>query len=345
MSTSKKPVKKPTKNSAKKPVKKQAPKKVLGRGLSALMADVALSHDDVQDDAPVSTPAETAQKEPASKKVKTQSAGSHKNIDTLPIDRIERNPDQPRRAFDKTKLEELTNSIADKGVLQPILVRPLPERPDEKGQGKKVARYQIVAGERRWLAAQQAGLDHMPALIRELNDREVLEIGVVENVQRADLNPMEEAMAYQALKDQFGRRQEDIARAVGKSRPYIANMLRLLSLPELSRTYLREGRINAGHARAILAAPDPQALAELIVTRRMSVREAEFEVRRQNKTARPVTEKDRRRDADTRYIEQQLTDHLGLKTSLKHKNPGGVLSIKYRSLDDLEDLITKLKKA
>ncbi|HFB54277.1 MAG TPA: ParB/RepB/Spo0J family partition protein [Hellea balneolensis] len=337
MSTSKKPTQKPIKKSAKKPVKKQPKKQVLGRGLSALMADVALSHDETS----VSVPKEATDKKPVLENRPTTSQSRNKNIDTLPIDRIERNPDQPRRAFDKTKLEELTNSIADKGVLQPILVRPLLEKPDDKGQ----IRYQIVAGERRWLAAQQAGLEHMPALIRELSDREVLEIGVVENVQRADLNPVEEAMAYQALKDQFGRRQEDIARAVGKSRPYIANMLRLLSLPELSRTYLREGRINAGHARAILAAPDPQALAELIVTRRMSVREAEFEVRRQNKTARPVTEKDRRRDADTRYIEQQLTDHLGLKISLKHKNPGGILSIKYRSLDDLEDLITKLKKA
>ena len=306
------------------------PPSKLGRGLSALMEEI--------------TP--PAPKKPAKKAAKTKpktkqvSAG----INTVPIDKLERNPSQPRRHFDKALLEDLTNSIKDKGVLQPILVRPLPKSYGAKGQ-KIAGRYQIVAGERRWQAAVNAGLTDMPVLIRELSDREVLEIGVVENVQRADLNPIEEAMAYQALREQFGRKQADIARAIGKSRSHVANCLRLLSLPDIARNYLADGKITAGHARAVLSAPDPQALAEMIVAKRLSVREAENMARQMGMDQRESTPRERNDDVNTRFIERQLTEHLGLKVSINHKNPAGTVTIKYKTLPDLEDLIVALRKS
>ena len=191
-----------------KPTRKK-PDRGLGRGLSALMQDVSIS-----EPTPVTDRPQTDSKE----------AKVERGVSTLAMDRLERNPDQPRRYFDPEKLSELTQSIKDKGVLQPILVRPIPER----NTGSKV-HYQIVAGERRYQAALKAGLSAIPVLIRELSDQDVLEIGVVENVQRADLNPIEEAQAYKALMDQFSRTQEEIAGAIGKSRPHIANMLRLLN--------------------------------------------------------------------------------------------------------------------
>ena len=305
------------------------PPSKLGRGLSALMEEITPP-----------TP-KTPKKTPAKKPAATTGG---RGVNTVPIDKLERNPEQPRRYFDKKLLEELTRSIKDKGVLQPILVRPLPK--STAANGKKIAgRYQIVAGERRWQAAVNAGLDNMPVLIRELSDREVLEIGVVENVQRADLNPIEEAMAYQALKDQFGRTQNDIATAIGKSRPHVANCLRLLNLPERAREYLAQGKITAGHARAILAAPDPQALADMIVDKGMSVREAENGARQMSKALRKPAPGQQNRDANIAFIEKQLAEHLGLKISINHKNPGGTMSIKYKTLEELEGLIGALRKS
>lgn len=336
------------------------PKK-LGRGLSALMAEITppapapakpkpKSKSSVKKTLTKSKVKKVSAQKPASKKTTAKKPAAPKprspgrGVNNIPISYIERNPDQPRRVFDQALLEELTASIKDKGVLQPILLRPLPNRLAKK---KKVSdSYQIVAGERRWQAALNAGLDQMPALIRELSDQEVLEIGVVENVQRADLNPIEEAMAYQALKDQFGRRQEDIAKAIGKSRSHVANCLRLLTLPVLAREYLSEGKISAGHARAILSAPDPQALAEAIVDKGMSVREAEAWARSAQKAKRDAKspKENKKSDADSRFIEKQLSDHLGLRVNLKHKNPGGSLSIKYKTLDQLDDLIKRMRK-
>lgn len=321
----------------------KAPKK-LGRGLSSLMAEITPPVEIEAKPKPSKKPTPASKKGPPAKPSKA-------SVNQIPIDRLERNPDQPRRVFDAKLLEELTASIKDKGVLQPILVRPLPEglagkRKLKSGSSKEA--YQIVAGERRWQASLKAGLDQLPALIRDLTDQEVLEIGVVENVQRADLNPIEEAMAYQALKDQFGRRQEDIANAIGKSRSHVANCLRLLTLPSIARDYLAEGKISAGHARAVLSAPDPKALAEAIVSKRLSVREAEAWARaaqKQKKTGDKSSDsKQARRDADSRFIEKQLTEHLGLIVDLKHKNPHGVLSIKYKTLEQLDDLIKKIRK-
>lgn len=325
------------------------PTSKLGRGLSALMEDITpltapMKDLEVKD---LEKKGDQSKKDNLAKDIKTaevETMAAPKWTNMVAIDLLERNPDQPRRHFDKTLLEELTNSIRDKGVLQPILVRPLPKSYEAKGV-KTQGRYQIVAGERRWQASVNAGVEYMPVLVRDLSDREVLEIGVVENVQRADLNAIEEALAYKALKDQFGRKQEDIASAVGKSRSHVANCLRLLTLPVLAREYLADGKISAGHARAILSAPDPQALAEAIVSKNLSVRDAENWAHMMQKAVRNPKPESQKTDADTRFIQTQLAEHLGLKVKLSHKNPGGSMTIKYKTLEELEDLIAKLRKS
>jgi len=341
-----------------KPTKK-ADRSKLGRGLSALMSEIAVPEAKPKPAKKQTTKKKTTSKpKPKGKKAATPKKtaaktkpNTNRGVNIIPIDKIERNPEQPRKVFDKTKLDELSQSIKDKGILQPILLRPLPKRLLAKKKlksGSNTDFYQIVAGERRWQAALKAELDQMPALIRELSDQEVLEVGVVENVQRDDLNPIEEAMAYQALKDQFGRRQEDIANAIGKSRSHVANCLRLLTLPALAREYLSEGKITAGHARAILSCPDQKGLTEAIVDKQMSVREAEVWARQASKAKRDqesgADKKQASRDADSRFIEKQLSDHLGLRVDLKHKNPNGTLSIKYKTLDQLDDLIKRMRK-
>jgi len=290
-------------------------------------------------------PAEDSESKKETLEVKEKAKTSRDNVTikaqqgvtSVNISQLERNPDQPRKYFDKEKLDELTQSIKDKGVLQPILVRPL-------GKGtSKTKHYQIVAGERRWQAALKARLDTMPVLIRELSDQDVLEIGVVENVQRADLNPIEEALAYKALSDQFKRTQDDIAQAVGKSRPHVTNMLRLLTLPKRAQTYLAKGKITAGHARAIIAAPDPTELADAIAQKGLSVREAEDWVRRIKAADGQTKKVPSQKDADTRKVENELSDMLGLKTDLRHKGPGGELRIKYKTSAQLEALIKQLQ--
>ena len=316
----------------------------LGRGLSALMADIEVS---LEKGAPEKAERKTAKKNKADTKKTNQTKSSIKKpssvksvgIDELPIEQIERNPDQPRRHFDKTALMELSDSIKQKGVLQPILVRPIPASQREK---YPQARYQIVAGERRWQAAQMAGLENLPALVRTLSDVEVLEIGVIENVQRADLNPMEEAKAYRTLISEFGRKQAEIAEATGKSRSHIANVLRLLALPVLAQDYLQKGRISAGHARAILAAPDPQALAEIIVSKGLSVRAAESWARKLKKGTKPNIVP--ARDANIEFIEKKLSQQLGMKVKIDHKNPGGKLSVSYKNIDEFDVLVKQLGK-
>ncbi len=328
---------------------KKSAQRGLGRGLSALMSDVSFT---APDTTPVK-PKKTASKAPKKKSspkansvkpkknvTKQSSTAQQRGVVSVNIDRLERNPDQPRKYFDKEKLAELTKSIADKGVLQPILVRPLP---NVTGASKSSsARYQIVAGERRWQAALKAKLDAMPVLIRELSDQEVLEIGVVENVQRADLNPIEEALAYRALSEQFKRTQDDIAQAVGKSRPHVTNMLRLLSLPKRAQTYLAKGKISAGHARAIIAAPDPVELADAIAQRGLSVREAEDWVRRIKAAQGKAVKVSAQKDADIRKVENDLANMLGLKADLRHKGPGGELRLKYKTARQLEALLKRL---
>ncbi len=314
--------------------KKKTTERGLGRGLSALMSDIS------------ALPTEKTSQEKISKAPKTTDKADEgtstpdvtdKRVQFVSIDKLERNPDQPRRYFDKEKLSELTESIKTKGVLQPILVRPLPN--------KKEGSFQIVAGERRWQAATSAGLTTMPVLIRALNDEEVLQIGVIENVQRADLNPIEEAKAYDALISQFYRKQDEVAEAVGKSRSYITNMLRLLKLPERAQDMLAQGKITTGHARAIISAPDPTALADEIAEKSLSVREAEDWVRRIKKTGGKIPQARKYKDADTQSVEKRLTDALGLQVDLNHKGPGGSLKIAYKTGEQLEDIIRKLAKS
>jgi ParB family chromosome partitioning protein len=288
----------------------------LGRGLAALMGEL----DDTDENAP-----ERAGEPPRE----------------APIELIRRNPDQPRRVFDEDELEQLTNSIREKGVLQPILVRPAPDAPGV---------YQIVAGERRWRASQRAGLTSMPVLVRELDDADVLEIAVVENVQRADLNPIEEAQGYRALIERFGRTQELVATAVGKSRSHVANSLRLLNLPEDVREHLAAGRLSAGHARAIATAPEPSALAARIVEEGLNVRQAETLARQ---VGTPRHERDAARSRpkpptekmpDTLALEQDLEDMLGLTVSIEDRGGEGELRVRYASLEQLDDICQRLSK-
>lgn len=252
----------------------------------------------------------------------------------LPIDLVQRNPGQPRKHFNESELNELANSIRAHGVLQPILVRPIAG-----------GRYEIVAGERRWRAAQRAGLHAIPAVVRELDEVEVLEIAIIENVQRTDLNPIEEAQGFQALMDRFGRTQQDIADVVGKSRPHIANMLRLLALPEELQDMVRDGRLTAGHARAILTAPDPRALAARAITEGLNVREIE-RLAQQAKDQRHgprVSTATEAKNADTRAVEQSLSEALGLAVSISDKGGAGELKVSYRTLEQLDDLCRRLR--
>jgi ParB family transcriptional regulator, chromosome partitioning protein len=254
---------------------------------------------------------------------------------SLPIDLVQRNPQQPRKHFDEGDLTELAGSIRTHGVLQPILVRPIAD-----------GRYEIVAGERRWRAAQRAGLHTIPAVIRELNEVEVLEIAIVENVQRTDLNPIEEAQGFQALIDRFGRTQEEIAEAVGKSRPHIANMLRLLKLPEDLQEMVRDGRLSSGHARAILTAPDQRALAQRAISQGLNVREVErlAQQAKDEKHGPRVTTAGDGKSADTRALEQSLSNALGLEVTIAEKGgAAGEVKISYKSLEQLDDVIRRLQ--
>lgn len=286
-------------------------KRGLGRGLSALLGDV--------DEAKVVAGAPVE-----------EIAG----VREIPIELIHRNEAQPRWIFSEAEVEELAASIREKGVLQPILVRPAPGLPGE---------WEIVAGERRWRASQKAGLRVMPVLVRELDDVQVLEIGVIENVQRANLNAIEEAAAYQQLIEKFKRTQEEVASSIGKSRSHVANTLRLMNLPEGVRTYVLEGKLSAGHARAILTADDPQGLADQIIAKGLSVREAENLARATPSASRPKTAgRKPAKDTDTQALEMDLADALGLDVEVLDKGGVGELRIKYATLEQLDELCRKL---
>lgn len=280
-------------------------KRGLGRGLSALLGEV--------------DPPRAAAADPPGRR-------------ETPIELIKANPEQPRRRFVEADMDELVASIQEKGVLQPILVRPDPAG----GPG-----FEIVAGERRWRAAQRAGLLSLPTVIRELTDQQVLEIGIVENVQRADLSPLEEALGYRALMERFGRTQETIAQTVGKSRSHVANALRLLSLPEVVQTHLAEGRLTAGHARAIAAAPDPADLAQQVVARGLSVRQAEQLARKGPARPRPGAPA-ARKDTDTQALEEDLAEVLGLQVEIIDRGGRGELRLQYETLEQLDDLCRRL---
>ena len=294
---------------------KKTERKNLGRGLSALLADVNLDEGN-----------------------STQPAATHRPSDTdVPIDKVFANPDQPRRTFAEKDLVDLTASIAEKGVIQPLIVRP-----DPNNQGG----YQIVAGERRWRAAQRAKLHSIPVLIRELTDTEVLELAIIENIQRADLNAIEEAMGYRQLMDKFGHTQGKMADALGKSRSHIANLLRLLNLPPEVQEYLQNGQISAGHARALVPADDPVVLAREIMSKGLSVRQAEALAKKQTPSVKQKRRLKPVKDADTRAIENDLIAHLGVKVSIDHKAGGqsGELRIKYADLEQLDGLCQLLSQ-
>lgn len=250
---------------------------------------------------------------------------------------IKPNPLQPRRSFDEQDLEELKASISEHGVLQPIMLRLEPGSSD---------RYQIVAGERRWRAAKMAGLKTIPAWVRDVDELQILELGIIENVQRTDLNPIEEAEAYGALMKRFGRTQDSLAQKIGKSRVHIANTLRLLNLSDTARDHVRHGRISAGHARAALGAPDPDLLIERAIAQKLSVRAVETQAkllrddRGQNAVAN--TDKSAKKDVDTQALEADLARVLGLSVDIAHSKSGGQIKIKYRNLEQLDDLCRRL---
>jgi len=249
----------------------------------------------------------------------------------IPIELIRPSAFQPRRRFAEAELDALAQSIREKGILQPLLVRPL------AGQE---ADFELVAGERRWRAAQRIGMHEVPVIVRPLADSEALEIALVENLQREDLSPLEEAEAYSRLMEEFGRTQGALAEAVGKSRSHVANTLRLLSLPAPVRRRLDEGELSAGHARALLAAADPIALAAEVVRRGLNVRATERLVQRRSEQPKP---KRRLRSADTLALERELGDRLGLRVALEPKKRGGALTLRYLSLDQLDRVLNLLR--
>lgn len=282
----------------------------LGRGLSALLGEAEeISH--------AVDPAE--------------------GVRDIPIELIHRNPDQPRRHFDPEEIADLERSIRDKGILQPILVRPSPTTPGE---------FEIVAGERRWRAAQQAGMTAIPALVRALNDDRAYEIAIVENVQRTDLNPLEEAQAYAVLVNRFGHTQDQIAQAIGKSRSHVANTLRLAQLPEGVQAHVLAGRLTAGHARALLTAENAEAMADQVAREGLSVRETEALARGERAPAPKKTSGPRAKakDADTEALEADLEDALGLSVDIADRGGAGEVRIKYATLEQLDEICRRLTR-
>lgn len=279
----------------------------LGRGLSALMADV--------NEAP-GAPADAPRRPDM----------------MVPIEKIVPNPDQPRRRFDPEHLEDLSNSIREKGVIQPLIVR---EKPGEAGV------YEIVAGERRWRASQKAQLHELPVVVREFNDTEVLEIAIIENIQRADLNPVEEAAGYRQLMDRFGHTQEVLSRALGKSRSHIANLMRLLNLPADIQDMLEQGKLSAGHARALITSDHAKEIASKIVAEGLSVRQTEDLVKKfaSGEQDKPKPKK-ADKDADTKALEGDLSAALGMKVFIDHKagSETGQVTIKYKDMEQLDEL-------
>jgi ParB family chromosome partitioning protein len=286
---------------------KKTERRGLGRGLSALMADVSIAPGAAGNPSPV------------------------RRADNLvPVERLFPNPNQPRHDFAPDALKDLAASIRTKGVIQPLIVRR-----------RGAEDYEIVAGERRWRAAQIAQLHDVPVIIKDLTDSEVLEIALIENIQRADLNAVEEALAYRQLMDRFGHTQEKLAEALSKSRSHIANLLRLLQLPDGVLGYIREGKLTAGHARALITTANPAGLARMVIARGMTVRQTEDLVKEQGAAIGKPGRSHRRsgeKDADTRALEADLSANLRMAVQITHEPGGesGVLSIRYNTLEDLD---------
>ncbi|MDA0221950.1 MAG: ParB/RepB/Spo0J family partition protein [Proteobacteria bacterium] len=289
---------------------KASERRGLGRGLSALMADVNLD------------------KQPERNGARSSDRAADRLV---PIEKLHPNPDQPRRDFSKEDLATLAASIREKGIIQPLIVRPVPSLPDE---------FQIVAGERRWRAAQLANLHEVPVLVRKLNDTEAIEIAIIENIQRADLNPVEEALAYRQLMDKFGHTQEKLAESLSKSRSHIANLIRLLNLPEEVLGYLRNGKLSAGHARALVPAEDPALLARQIISKGLSVRQAESLAKNPVNKAKSTNKINVEKDADTKALEQDLSLNIGMKVTVDHnvKASNGTVTLAYNNLDQLDEI-------
>jgi len=256
----------------------------------------------------------------------------------VPIEFLRPNPRNPRRLFAEAELDELAASIRERGIIQPILVRTVRGTPDA---------YEIIAGERRWRAAQRAGVHEVPIILLEVGDREALELAIIENVQRTDLNPLEEGLGYQALIDEFKYAQDDVAKIVGKSRPHVTNTLRLLKLPDSVKAFLSESKISAGHARALLGQPDPEALARIVVEKGLNVRQLEALTQDRATQAGKALKKIRARiekDTDTMALEKRLADALGLTVAIEHRGKGGELRIRYRTLDQLDAVVARLER-
>lgn len=290
---------------------KKDKKRGLGRGLSALMADVVVEQ--------------------------TNTTTSDAGLTSLPVDRVHPNPDQPRKHFEQEALSELAASLQKNGIIQPLVVRSM-------GGGD----YQIVAGERRWRAAQLAQIHEVPVVIREFTDTEVLEVAIIENIQRSDLNPIEEATGYQQLLEKFGHTQQQLADALGKSRSHIANLLRLLTLPPEIINMVEHGKLTSGHARALITAVNPLDLARQVVAKDLSVRATEALVKAEATKDIPGTNTKSsnppEKDADTRALEGDLSAALGMKVRIDHKPnaEGGTLSVTYKSLEQLDELCQSL---
>ncbi|QRM29640.1 ParB/RepB/Spo0J family partition protein [Microvirga sp. VF16] len=286
--------------------------KSLGRGLAALIGEVG-------------------------DEIGTMQQGSKGGQKKVPVEFLRPNPRNPRKAFEDSELQELTQSIKDRGIIQPIVVRPLPNKADS---------YEIVAGERRWRAAQKAGLHEVPVVIVNIDDKTSLEYAILENVQRADLNPIEEADGYARLMAEFSYTQENLSKIIGKSRSHIANMMRLTDLPTPVKSLLVDRKLTAGHGRALLAVQDPVAVAKRVLNEGLSVRQVEEIAQGDNAQPKLETKSVKpgkaEKDPDTRALEKALQDVLGLTVSIDHKGQGGELRIKYKSLEQLDGLCRRL---
>jgi ParB family chromosome partitioning protein len=281
----------------------------LGRGLAALMGDVG---------------------------EETRTVEQGRSQRRVPIEFLKPNPRNPRRNYPETELEELAASMRERGIIQPIVVRPVRGAADS---------YEIIAGERRWRAAQRAGLHLVPIVPLDVSDDEALQLAIIENVQRSDLNPLEEAAGYQSLMSEFGHSQDAIAKMVGKSRSHVANTLRLLKLPQSVQAHIAAGKISAGHARMLIGQPDPERLAREIMDRGLNVRQVEaLAQERAHAIGKSIKSRQRStKDADTTALEKRLSDALGLTVTIDHRGQGGVLTIRYRAVEQLDEVIRRLE--
>ncbi|OPB35687.1 ParB/RepB/Spo0J family partition protein [Bartonella taylorii] len=294
-------------------------KKRLGRGLAALIGDINLNNNLVR--------------APNADKLIESNTASPIYEQFVPLESISCNPHNPRRHFTDSELDNLAQSIRQHGVIQPVIVRPSRDHPN---------RFELIAGERRWRAAQRANLSQLPVIVRDVDDKTALELAIIENVQRTDLNPIEEAMGYEILLNEHGYTQADLAQVIGKSRSHVANTLRLLKLPPKVQQFLTDGQLSAGHARCLITVDNPQDLAEKIIREGLSVRQAEilaYEQVNPKVKKRTTVEK----DTETKSLEKLLADVIGMKVVIRHGKKGGDLKIHYSSLEQLDDICRRLQ--